>query len=167
MILFLSAIGAGGIIENAFGRFHSTEERRGEMYKAGRKLLAAAWHSFAPLRPKCFAMAFAVAFAFFALGANGADSLTMDDFAHKIKLQVNGYTGTETLSNFPVLVRISESGIPGFLYSETSAKNAAGTTSYGYDVAFFAEDGTRLASENDTWVHNGESLAWVKLPQMT
>jgi hypothetical protein len=117
MILFLSAIGAGGIIENAFGRFHSTEERRGEMYKAGRKLLAAAWHSFAPLRPKCFAMAFAVAFAFFALGANGADSLTMDDFAHKIKLQVNGYSGTETLSNCPVLVRISESGIPGFLYS--------------------------------------------------
>ncbi len=99
--------------------------------------------------------------------ANAADSLTMADFNHKIKLQVAGYTGTETLVNFPVLVRISETRMPGFDYDDTSAWNNAHTTTYGYDVAFFAEDGTRLASENDTWVHNGESLAWVRIPQLT
>lgn len=99
--------------------------------------------------------------------ANAADSLTMADFGHKIKLQVDGYTGSETLVNFPVLVRISESGIPGFLYADMSAWNNAHTQTYGHDLAFFTEDGTRLACEKDTWVHNGESLVWVKLPTMT
>ena len=94
-----------------------------------------------------------------------SDSLTTNDFAHAIKLMVNGYEGSEPLENFPVLVRVSEAGIPGFLYDDMSAKNQGKTT--GKDLAFFAEDGTRLASENDTWVHNGESFAWVKLPQMT
>ena len=102
-----------------------------------------------------------------AFGAKAADSLTMADFRHKIKLSVAGYTGSETLANFPVLVRISESGISGFNYEDTSAWNNAHTTTYGHDLAFFAEDGTRLACEKDTWVHNGESLVWVKLPTMT
>ncbi|MBR1921229.1 MAG: hypothetical protein IJ829_04390, partial [Kiritimatiellae bacterium] len=46
--------------------------------------------------------------------ARAEDTLTMADFGHKIKLMVNGYTGEETLQNFPVLVRVSESGLPGF-----------------------------------------------------
>ena len=111
-------------------------------------------------------IAFAV-IASAAFGALAADSLTMADFNHKIKLQVDGYTGSETLVNFPVLVRISESGIPGFHFADMSAWNNAHTTTYGHDLAFFAEDGTRLACEKDTWVHNGESLVWVKLPTMT
>ena len=109
----------------------------------------------------------AVIVAFATFTANAADSLTLADFNHKIKLQVDGYTGTETLVNFPVLVRISESGIPGFHFADMSAWNNAHTTTYGHDLAFFAEDGTRLACEKDTWVHNGESLVWVKLPTMT
>ncbi len=48
-----------------------------------------------------------------------------------------------------------------------SAWNNAHTQTYGHDLAFFTEDGTRLACEKDTWVHNGESLVWVKLPTMT
>ena len=42
------------------------------------------------------------------LTAKAADNLTMADFGHKIKLMVDGYTGSETLANFPVLVRVSE-----------------------------------------------------------
>ena len=61
------------------------------------------------------ALAALVAFCLAVPMAHAADSLTMADFNHKIKLQVDGYTGTETLVDFPVLVRISESGIPGFL----------------------------------------------------
>ena len=109
----------------------------------------------------------AAALAFAGFSAKAADSLTMADFNHSIKLQVAGYTGTETLQNFPVLVRVSESRIPSFDYDDTSAWNDAHTTTYGHDVAFFAEDGTRLASDKDTWVHNGESLFWVKVPQLT
>ena len=104
-------------------------------------------------------------------GANAADSLTMADFNHKIKLQVAGYTGTETLQNFPVLVRVSETRIPGFRFADMSAKNVNGKA-MGYDLAFFAEDGTRLESDKDVWDINttveptGEQLVWVKLPQM-
>ena len=104
-------------------------------------------------------------------GANAADSLTMADFNHKIKLQVAGYTGTETLQNFPVLVRVSESRIPSFRFADMSATNKYGKA-MGYDLAFFAEDGTRLEIDKDVWDidktvgNTGEQLVWVKLPQM-
>ena len=100
-----------------------------------------------------------LAAALAAFNANAADSLTMADFNHKIKLQVAGYTGTETLVNFPVLVRISTS-LGDFQYSRMRSTK-------GGDLAFFAADGTRLASEVDTWTTSGTSLVWVKLPSMT
>lgn len=91
--------------------------------------------------------------------AMGADSLTMADFTHSIELMVNGYTGTETLTNFPVLVRIN-TDLGDFQYSDMRSTK-------GGDLAFFAADGTRLASEIDTWTTSGTSLVWVKLPSMT
>ena len=112
-----------------------------------------------------------LAAAFAASNATAADSLTMADFNHSIKLQVAGYTGTETLQNFPVLVRVSETRIPGFRFADMSAKNVNGKA-MGYDLAFFAEDGTRLELEKDTWDIDktvgttGEMLVWVKLPRM-
>ena len=42
----------------------------------------------------------------------------------------------------------------------------------GFDLAFFAEDGTRLEIDKDVWnidtpvEPTGEQLVWVKLPQM-
>ena len=127
-----------------------------------------------PVRPvsrwlKSFVMAAAVCLA--VPMANAADSLTMADFNHSIKLQVAGYTGTETLVNFPVLVRVSETRIPGFFFADMSAKNVNGKA-MGYDLAFFAEDGTRLEIDKDVWnidttvEPTGEQLVWVKLPQM-
>ena len=91
-------------------------------------------------------------------GANAADSLTMADFVYTNKLMVAGYTGSETLENFPVLVRISTS-LGDFQYSKMRSTK-------GGDLAFFAADGTRLASEVDTWDTGGTSLVWVKLPGM-
>ena len=92
---------------------------------------------------------------------NAADTLTMADFAYTNKLMVAGYTGTETLANFPVLVRVSETRIPGFLYGNL-------TNNKGKDIAFFDELGNHLASEIETncWTTSGESLIWVRLPQM-
>ena len=118
---------------------------------------------------KRISLIFAAALA--AFGANAADSLTMADFNHSIKLQVNGYTGSETLVNFPVLVRVSETRIPGFFFADMSAKNVNGKA-LGWDLAFFAEDGTRLEIDQDTWDIDktvgttGEQLVWVKLPTM-
>ena len=93
--------------------------------------------------------------------AKAADNLTMADFGHSIKLSVVGYAGTETLTNFPVLVRLSESGIPGFRYSDL-------TNNKGRDIAFFDEAGNHLASEIQTndWTTSGESLVWVGIPRM-
>ena len=90
-----------------------------------------------------FAAALALAGFAFAAKADDIDYsyLHMSDFGHKIKLQVSGYTGTETLQNFPVLVRLAEydestgKGIPGFDYDDMSAKNQGKAT--GKDLAFF------------------------------
>ncbi|MBQ6136548.1 MAG: hypothetical protein IJI73_04170, partial [Kiritimatiellae bacterium] len=120
---------------------------------------------------KRISLILAAAMSLFGLSAKAADSLTMDDFNHSIKLQVAGYTGTETLVNFPVLVRVSETRIPGFFFADMSAKNVNGKA-LGYDLAFFAEDGTRLEIDKDVWnidttvEPTGEQLVWVKLPQM-
>ena len=97
------------------------------------------------------------------LVAFGAEAgyLDMGSFGHSIKLKVAGYSGTETLTNFPVLVRLSEAGIPGFQYSDL-------TNSKGKDIAFFDAGGNHIASEieTNTWTTSGESLVWVRLPQM-
>ena len=107
---------------------------------------------------KRISLILAAALAFAGLSAKAADSLTMADFVYTNKLQVAGYTGTETLANFPVLVRISTS-LGDFQYSRMRS-------SKGGDLAFFALDGTRLASEVDTWTTSGTSLVWVRLPSM-
>ena len=71
-------------------------------------------------------------------------------------MEVAGYEGTETLTNFPVLVRISRA-IVNFDY--------AGCAPGGAGVAFFSPDGTRAYPfEVDTWNPSGESLVWVRLP---
>ena len=112
----------------------------------------------------------AAVFAAVCLAAPAAmgDTLSMADFAHTNKLMVSGYTGTETLENFPVLVRLAEynestgTGIEGFLYANL-------TNNKGKDIAFFDEAGNHLASEIETnsWKYaNSESLIWVKLPTM-
>ena len=84
-----------------------------------------------------FLRIFAIAAGLVACEADAVDSLTMADFNHSIKLMVNGYTGTETLVNFPVLVRVSETRIPGFHFADMSAKNVNGMA-MGFDLAFFA-----------------------------
>ena len=93
------------------------------------------------------------------LFAKAVDSLTMADFVYTNKLMVAGYTNETTLVNFPVLVRINTS-LGDFQYSKMRS-------SKGGDLAFFAADGTKLASEVDTWTTSGTSLVWVKLPSMT
>ena len=67
-------------------------------------------------------------------------------------------SGEEAPENIPVLVRISESRIDGFLYSDCRSS--------GRDI-FFATDGVGanvIPHEVDTWNTSGESLVWVKIP---
>lgn len=75
------------------------------------------------------------------------------------KLTVSGYQGGETaLEDFPLLVRISPERIPGFSYDDCALG--------GSDISFALENGEILPYEIDTWVNDGESLVWVRLPAL-
>ena len=72
-------------------------------------------------------------------------------------IMLDGYAGNETLTNVPVLVRLS-TAISGFDYNDFASQSS------GADLAFFDANGRRLAYEIDEWCTNGESFVWVKLP---
>ena len=82
------------------------------------------------------------------------------EYSHKFKVSFAGYAGSEALANFPVLVKVSESGISGFRYADCLKSN-------GGDLRFSDAEGNLLASEVDTWDTNGVSLVWVKVPSLT
>ena len=76
-----------------------------------------------------------------------------------LPLEVAGYTGTETLTNVPVLVRLS-TAISGFSYADFADAN-------GGDMVFCDEGASVIyPHEIDEWHVGGESLVWVKLPTM-
>lgn len=76
-----------------------------------------------------------------------------------LTLEVAGYAGTETLTNVPVLARLS-TAINGFSYADFA-------DSKGGDLVFTDESGSVVyPHEIDEWHTDGESLVWVKLPRM-
>ena len=77
-----------------------------------------------------------------------------------VTLTVDGYTGTEVLTNVPTLVRLS-TAIEGFSYADFADAN-------GRDLIFCDESESVIyPHEIDEWHIDGESLVWVKLPEMT
>ena len=74
-------------------------------------------------------------------------------------ITVSGYTGSTTLANFPVLVRISPERISGFAYADCAAGGA--------DISFQDAAGNALDFEVDTWDASGDSLVWVKVPSLS
>ena len=73
-------------------------------------------------------------------------------FAKGAPFTVAGYTGSETLSGFPVLVRIAENSPQGFSYDDLQSKST------GDDIAFVDMTGAGIPFEIDTWNPNGTSL---------
>ena len=101
----------------------------------------------------------AATFAAFA-AALSAPCAFSADYARSFDITFPGYTGSETLTNFPVLVRLSAAHNE-FKYAKCREAN-------GGDVRFFDADGvTVLPSEVDTWDPNGVSLVWVRVPRLT
>lgn len=82
------------------------------------------------------------------------------DYAMEAVLTVAGAANGVSLANFPVLVRISESRIDGFAYSQLSSPTD------GADLRFTDEDGNFLNHDIDTWNPDGESLVWVSVPTL-
>jgi hypothetical protein len=75
-------------------------------------------------------------------------------YSHSFTVKFPGFAGNETLTDFPVLVRLP------------SAFDYAGCQANGADLRFADENGELLASEVDTWNTEGESLVWVKIPTL-
>ena len=74
--------------------------------------------------------------------------------AGELTLSTTGYTGS-FLTDFPVLVRLSEAKMTGFKYAEAAQEN----------IRFLSPDGqTEYPREIEHWNPEGESLIWVKLP---
>ena len=73
---------------------------------------------------------------------------------------IDAVTGPLPLTNFPTLVRISSERVNGFEYSQCAAD--------GSDIRFsMSPNGAdSLTCEVDTWSPEGESLFWVKLPEV-
>ena len=82
------------------------------------------------------------------------------EFSRGVKFTVAGYAGTEELTNFPVLVRISDNSPAGFSYADFYSAT-------GDDLCFLDANGNGIPHEIDTWNTSGESLVWVTLPTMT
>ncbi len=86
------------------------------------------------------------------------DVLIPTDFTKRIPITVSGYNGTETLTDFPVLVRLAADSPEGFDYGECATD--------GSDLRFAAADGTMLPHEIESWDPDGASYVWVKVPAL-
>ncbi len=82
------------------------------------------------------------------------------DWKRVVEITVDGYAGSETLTDVPVLVRLS-AAIDGFDYADFAAPDT------GADMIFTDMEGVaRYPYEIDEWHQDGESLVWVKLPEL-
>ena len=79
-------------------------------------------------------------------------------YSESFRVTFSGYTGTETLENFPALIRVSPS-LNSFSYDKCKVSG-------GGDLRFSDANGYLLQSEVELWNTNGESLVWVKVPTL-
>ena len=103
-----------------------------------------------PLRILVAALAGALA-----LAARTASAAT---YAKTLELTVAGVPEGVTLTDFPLLVRLSTE-IDGFSYADFQSAD-------GTDLRFEDANGNGLAYDVDTWDTSGESLVWVKVPSL-
>lgn len=80
--------------------------------------------------------------------------------AKSATLSATGYSGTETLTGFPALVRLSASNDAyGFSYSDCmNGKD---------DLWFTDSDGNLIPHDVDTWNETGDSYVWVRIPSLS
>ena len=80
-------------------------------------------------------------------------------------LTLSGYTGSSTLTDFPVLVEFNSS-ISGFSYNGFLDEDGDGVPTGG-DLRFYASNGKELPYEITDWNTTGTSSFWVKAPSIS
>ena len=96
----------------------------------------------------------------------GIGTIVDDDFDKslaqwkaRMKITFSGYTGSETLTNFPALVVLNE-GIYDFQYIHFASPQ-------GLDLRFSDATATReLNYEIEHWDTSGDSFVWVQVPEL-
>ena len=80
--------------------------------------------------------------------------------AKSATLSATGYSGTETITGFPALVKLSATDDAyGFSYSDcVNGKD---------DLWFEDADGNLIPHDVDTWNASGDSYVWVRIPTLT
>jgi hypothetical protein len=91
-------------------------------------------------------------------GLSGAP-LDTSGFAYKADIRITGYTQAETLTNFPVLVKLG-TNITGLAYGQFAS-------STGGDLRFASDAGDELNYEIDSWNATGSSFVWVQVPALS
>lgn len=84
---------------------------------------------------------------------------TMSAWSRGARIAFPGYTASETLTNFPMLVRLDAANVPGFSYAQMAFANGA-------DLRFTDAAGVELSYEIESWNPSGTSLVWVKVPAL-
>ncbi len=85
---------------------------------------------------------------------------TFDQWAHRLRLTIQGYQRPEVLEGFPLLVKLGLH-IPGFTYQDMDPASGA-------DLRFVDPmTGLALPYEVAVWNPAGESLIWVRLPRLS
>ena len=78
---------------------------------------------------------------------------------YRVEFKTSGYAGTTALAGFPVAVRLLENSPAGFDYAKCAAD--------GSDLRFGSVDGSAAyPHEIETWNPQGESIDWVRLPEL-
>jgi hypothetical protein len=90
----------------------------------------------------------------FAVSAHGA--FDPSGYTSTARFLVSGYEQPETLTNFPVLIKLS-TNLPGFRYTQIRSAQAA-------DLRFVDAGTNELNSEVELWNTNGASFVWVQVP---
>ena len=89
-----------------------------------------------------------------------------DIYTDRMEITVAGNTsGTTLLTNFPVPVRIHAPTNDG--YEVFSGFDYARAGSTGTEIRFFDQYGDPVEHDVDTWTMRGESLVWVRVPELT
>ncbi|MCC5843273.1 MAG: DUF2341 domain-containing protein [Verrucomicrobia bacterium] len=106
-------------------------------------------------------------YRFEAVNQYGQDQTVSDSFTTRaepdgqtFEITFPGYDRAETLTDFPLLVRISEANIPDFFYANMAFPETGG------DLRFYDEEDNELPFSVQRWNPDGESLVWVRVPAL-
>ncbi|MBO7298655.1 MAG: hypothetical protein J6V41_02450 [Kiritimatiellae bacterium] len=81
------------------------------------------------------------------------------EYLKRLEIKIPGYAGNTVLTNFPVLVTLSEETISGFKYSECFPN--------GSDIVCTTKNNLVIPHEFDAWNTEGTSYVWVRIPELS